>query len=54
MQQSIEDFLQHLVVERGFSQHTLDAYRNDLNQFADFLRTRLNGNSELPDVWNQG
>ena len=53
MQQAIEDFLQHLVVERGFSQHTLDAYRNDLGQFAEFLRTRLNGISERADVWNQ-
>ena len=53
MQQAIEDFLQHLVVERGFSQHTLDAYRNDLGQFAEFLRTRLNGSSERADVWAQ-
>ena len=53
MQQAIEDFLQHLVVERGFSQHTLDAYRNDLGQFADFLRDRFNGTSERSDVWNR-
>ena len=51
MQRAIEDFLQHLVVERGFSQHTLDAYRNDLGQFTEFLRGRLNGSSERPDVW---
>ena len=51
MQRAIEDFLQHLVVERGFSQHTLDAYRNDLGQFSDFLKERLNGASERDDVW---
>ena len=53
MQKAIEDFLQHLVVERGFSQHTLDAYRNDLGQFTEFLRERLNGASERDDVWHQ-
>ena len=53
MQKAVEDFLQHLVVERGFSQHTLDAYRNDLGQFTDFLRERLNGASEAEDVWQR-
>ena len=51
MQRAIEDFLQHLVVERGFSQHTLDAYRNDLGQFSDFLKERFNGSSESEEVW---
>ncbi len=53
MQKGIEDFLQHLVVERGFSQHTLDAYRNDLGQFADFLRERMGAASESDDVWQR-
>ena len=53
MQKAIEDFLQHLVVERGFSQHTLDAYRNDLGQFTEFLGGRLNGASESDDVWQR-
>ena len=53
MQKAIEDFLQHLVVERGFSQHTLDAYRNDLGQFADFLKERLGAASESEDVWQR-
>ncbi len=53
MMKAIEEFLQHLVVERGFSQHTLDAYRNDLSQFTDFLRERLNGSLEREDVWRQ-
>ena len=51
MQKAIEDFLQHLVVERGFSQHTLDAYRNDLGQFSDFLKERFEGSSESEEVW---
>ena len=53
MQKAVEDFLQHLVVERGFSQHTLDAYRNDLGQFTDFLKERMNGSSEREDVWQR-
>ena len=53
MQKAVEDFLQHLVVERGFSQHTLDAYRNDLGQFTDFLKERMNGSSEQEDVWQR-
>ena len=53
MQKAIDDFLQHLVVERGFSQHTLDAYKNDLGQFAGFLKERMNGASESDDVWQK-
>ena len=53
MQKAIEDFLQHLVVERGFSQHTLDAYRNDLAQFSDFLKEKMNEASERSDVWER-
>jgi integrase/recombinase XerD len=34
----IEQFLTALAQQRGFSGHTLAAYRNDLSQFADFLR----------------
>lgn len=37
----ILQFMNHLKVERGYSPHTLRAYRRDLDQFADFL---LNGN----------
>ena len=58
MDQAISSFLQHLVVEKGFSNNTSQAYRNDLNQFCGFLQeTRSgngngdgsgNGNSEYP------
>ena len=41
MKETVNSFLQHLVVERGFSQNTLDAYSNDLNQFRDFVAGRL-------------
>ena len=37
MERTVSSFLQHLLVEKGFSQNTCDAYRNDLNQFLEFL-----------------
>lgn len=44
MDQAISSFLQHLVVEKGFSNNTSQAYRNDLNQFWGFLQESSNGN----------
>lgn len=41
MRNVIDEFLNHLTVERGLSANTLFAYRNDLYQFADFLETGL-------------
>ena len=37
MREKIEDFLTFVSTEKGFSENTLAAYRNDLTQFADFL-----------------
>lgn len=51
MEKVVEGFLQHLVVEKGLSRNTLDAYRNDLTQFQEFMRGRLNGNSDREDAW---
>ena len=34
------DFLGHLELERGLSRNTLEAYRSDLHQFAEFLERR--------------
>lgn len=34
----IENFLDHIAAERGFSPNTAGAYRNDLKQFITFLR----------------
>ena len=33
----MQTFLDHLVVERGVSRHTLQAYRRDLRRYTDFL-----------------
>jgi integrase/recombinase XerD len=35
-----ERFLDHLTVERGLSENTLEAYRRDLARYVDFLRHR--------------
>ncbi len=37
MKENIESFLNYLAVEKGFSQNTIFAYNNDLNQLADFV-----------------
>ncbi|MGH8983842.1 MAG: site-specific integrase, partial [Acidimicrobiia bacterium] len=36
----VERFLDHLLVERGLSRHTIGAYRRDLGRYAEFLRGR--------------
>lgn len=41
-------YLDHLAVERGLSDHTLDAYRRDLGRYVAFLRSR--GMSEAAQV----
>lgn len=40
MDASIRDFLAHLAVERGASEHTLDAYRRDLARYERTLSER--------------
>ncbi len=37
MKDTMNDFLRHLEVERGYSVNTLSAYRSDLNQFITYL-----------------
>ena len=53
MQELINSFLNHLVVEKGFSHNTLDAYRNDLYQFMDYAKVKFanaNGSLSLRDI----
>jgi len=47
MGEEIKSFLNHLSVERGFSDNTIYAYRNDLNQLASFVAetTRYQGDN---------
>ena len=37
MQTQIEEYLRFLAVEKGYSKHTIVAYRNDLIQFLTYL-----------------
>ncbi|MFO8008429.1 MAG: tyrosine recombinase XerC [Candidatus Brocadiia bacterium] len=40
MSEEIEQFLHRLAVERNYSEHTVRAYRTDLEKFEQFLRER--------------
>jgi len=51
MEDSISSFLQHLIVEKGFSRNTWEAYRNDLEQFEQFLEERQNGQAAGGIPW---
>ena len=51
MEDSISSFLEHLIVEKGFSRNTWEAYRNDLGQFELFLEERLNGQASGGPPW---
>ena len=37
MQGQVDDFLYYIAIEKGYSRHTVAAYRNDLRQFGDHL-----------------
>nr|HID12404.1 site-specific tyrosine recombinase XerD [Anaerolineae bacterium] len=37
MQTQVEEFLRFLAIEKGYSHHTIAAYRNDLTQFLTYL-----------------
>lgn len=41
MEEQIQQFLEYITVEKGYSNNTLAAYRNDLSQFLAFLQPRV-------------
>jgi len=49
MAEEIRSFLNHLSIEKGFSENTINAYRNDLNQLADFVEEAAGGEGYTPD-----
>lgn len=53
MAESINSFLEHLIVEKGFSRNTLEAYRNDLGQFQEFLQDRVDGSDNGISPWGK-
>ncbi len=50
MKEDIERFLTYLSVEKGFSDNTLAAYRNDLSQLASFVEEDA-ANSGFAPLW---
>jgi integrase/recombinase XerD len=48
----IKSFLNYLSVEKGFSENTTAAYRNDLNQMADFVEAEVAGKGSAPSWTN--
>lgn len=51
MDEGIKGFLAFLSVEKGFSSNTLDAYRNDLSQFATFVQNEAAKQSGPQPDW---
>ena len=47
---AIEAFARHLAVDRGFSEHTVRAYRADLNDLAGFVEERALAASETSEA----
>ena len=48
MREDINSFLNYLTVEKGLSGNTIDAYRNDLYQLADFVEEAANKQGLAP------
>ena len=48
MKEAIDRFLHFLTVEKGFSENTIDAYRNDLYDLAGFSETEAAKHSTMP------
>jgi integrase/recombinase XerD len=53
MDQGITNFITSLSVEKGFSRNTLDAYKNDLSQFVDFIRKQAAKEDKLQLSWEK-
>ncbi|MEE9325640.1 MAG: site-specific integrase, partial [Dehalococcoidia bacterium] len=52
MKDRINNFLEHLAVEKGFSANTVVAYRNDLYQLLDFLMKGHHNPGQL-QAWSE-
>jgi len=51
MKEQIDSFLNYLAVEKGYSEHTILAYRNDLTALTDFAIQELSKNNASP-TWS--
>jgi integrase/recombinase XerD len=52
MREPIDSFLNYLAVEKGYSEHTIAAYRNDLNGLADFATAEASKQGVTPSWAN--
>lgn len=52
MKKAISNFLSYLAVEKGFSNNTIEAYRNDLNQMATFASEHARASTMMPSWEN--
>jgi integrase/recombinase XerD len=48
MKEPIENFLNYLAVEKGYSENTIDAYRNDLNGLIEFAKREASRRGSIP------
>ena len=48
VKEEISSFLNYLIVEKGFSENTLDAYQNDLSQLASFIEEDVSKQGVAP------
>ena len=47
MREQIQEFLEYLTVDKGYSENTLAAYRNDLSQFCAYVEPLVSGWDEV-------
>ena len=47
MDQQLDQFLANLAVEKRYSENTISAYKNDLGQFLEFLKSRAGGSVDV-------
>ena len=52
MIEPIESFLHYLAVEKGYSEHTISAYRNDLKGLAEFAKSEASKQRTVPSWAN--
>jgi integrase/recombinase XerC len=50
LRDAVEVFARHLTADRGFSEHTVRAYRGDLGDLAHFVEQRAAAASDAPDA----
>ena len=48
MKEAVDNFLDYLAVEKGFSANTIAAYRNDLHQLASFIEAEAAKRGTIP------